>query len=462
MESFISQIVLYHSLIIVGELFVIVVFLNMLRERKSSASMISWLLFLVFVPYVAVLFYFIFGSRKQKFRYKKTPINLKKHNYANKEISSINSFLNSYGISDISREENFKLFIKSTNAFEAFINSIKDANKTIYICAYVFKFDEVTNLIVSELSKKAKEGVEVKILVDSLGSLPIYIFNKKVKNLRAIGIDFQFFMPILKMPFRNYINLRNHRKIYLFDNKKVLSGGMNISNEYFGPMQDQKRWKDILFLIEGRSTELFFEIFESDWFYATKERLNFRQEKHILKGDTSLQVVPSGPDMHKDVLYEAILYAIYNAKKHISIVTPYFVPDHTLLEALLIAQNRGVKLDLITPKKSNHILADLTRSSYMRELEESGAKIILHNGAMLHAKAILFDDTTVILGSANLDNRSLLLNYEVATFIYSKRTIKDIKLWMKTLSKDSSLGMKKASSQRIMMENMMRVIAPQL
>ncbi len=457
-----TDIVLYHSLIILGEILIIIVFLDMVHKRKPPTSMISWLFFLLLFPYAAVIFYFIFGSRKQNFKYKKPPINLKKHTNTDKNINAINSFFKAYGISDISRHEYFELYTDSVKSYKAFITSIREAKVSIYISTYVFKYDDVTQEIIEELIKKAKEGVTIKILIDSLGSLPLYLFNQKVRKLKKQGIDIQFFMPIFKIPFRNYINLRNHRKIYLFDDKKVLSGGMNISNEYFGPTPDTSRWKDILFSIEGKSAELFFEIFASDWLYATGKNIYFNKNKDTNKGDTPLQVVPSGPDMHTDILYEAILYAICNAQERIWIVTPYFVPDYTLLKALLIAQNRGIAISLITPNKSNHILADLTRSSYMRELEEAGANIILHNGVMLHAKAILFDEETVMLGSVNLDNRSLLLNYEVATFVYSTKTAKDIQMWIKKLSQNASQGMKKASTQRIIMENLMRVIAPQL
>jgi len=457
-----THIVLYHSLIILGELLIIIVFLDMVRKRKPPTSIISWLFFLLLFPYLTVIFYFIFGSRKQAFKYKKPPINLKKHPYHENNINAINAFFNAYGISDISRDEHFTLHDDSINAYNEFIACIREAKTSIYMSTYVFKDDDVTQRIIEELLKKAKEGVIIKILIDSLGSLPLYFFNRQVRKLRKEGIDIQFFMPIFNMPFRNYINLRNHRKIYLFDNKKVLSGGMNLSNEYFGPEMNQSRWKDILFSIEGKSSELFFEIFASDWLYARGENIYFGNHNNPSKGNTSLQVIPSGPDIHVDILYEALLYAIYNAKYRVWIVTPYFVPDYTLLKALLIAKNRGIEIHLITPKKSNHILADLTRSSYMRELEEAGAKIILHEGAMLHAKAILFDDSTVMLGSVNIDNRSLLLNYEVATFIYSTKTVNDIERWIKTLTEDASQGMKKASTPRVIMENLLRVIAPQL
>jgi cardiolipin synthase len=263
------------------------------------------------------------------------------------------------------------------------------------------------------------------------------------------------------MPLRNYINLRNHRKIYIFDNEKVLSGGANLSHEYLGE-KSKKQWEDIMFLIEGSSVEQFFEIFASDWFYASKEKLKFKEHKKEHEGDIFLQVVPSGPDMDRDILYEVLLSAIYGAKEKISIITPYFIPNHALIQALIIAHHKGVDVRLITPKEANHTVVNLVRSSYMRELEESGIKIYLYNGAMLHAKAILFDDQCVVLGSVNFDNRSLFLNYEVATFVYNDKIIKEIEEWSDKLISNSSPGTKKVSYIRRVFENMMRILAPQL
>ena len=193
-----------------------------------------------------------------------------------------------------------------------------------------------------------------------------------------------------------------------------------------------------------------------------QKKLKFKQHEKEVEGDIFLQVVPSGPDMDKDTLYEVLLSAIYGAKEKIYIITPYFIPNHALIQALIIAHHKGIDVKLITPKEANHIVVNLVRSSYMRELEETGIKIYLYNGAMLHAKAILFDDNCVVLGSVNFDNRSLFLNYEVATFVYNDEVIKKVKDWSDKLISNSSFGTKEVSDMRRVFENMMRILAPQL
>lgn len=456
----VTNFALYHSLIIIGELAIVLVFIHMIYKKRTPAGIIAWLLFMILLPYIAVLLYLIFGLRKRENRYRKNSITLQKRAQASHQQNPVHEVLRSYGIADA--HEHFELYTDPLKAYETFISCIKNAKKSIYIGTYIFEYDNVTREIIKELIKKAKEGVEIKILIDSLGSFRLYFSQYRLKKLRAAGAKVEFFMPILNMPFRNYINLRNHRKIYIFDNSKVMSGGMNMSSEYFGPNVRKTRWEDIFFLCEGTAAELFFEIFASDWFYASEEKIAFIKNDTPKNGDTFLQVVPSGPDMDKDILYEALLCTIYSAKERIWIVTPYFIPDESIVQALIIAKHKGIDVKLITPKETNHILVNLTRSSYMRELEEEGIEVILYNGVMLHAKAIVLDDTTAMLGSVNLDNRSLFLNYEVATFVYSVNVIKEIELWMNKLLLNASKGMEPISKPKAILENLMRIIAPQL
>jgi cardiolipin synthase len=207
----------------------------------------------------------------------------------------------------------------------------------------------------------------------------------------------------------------------------------------------------------------FYHIFQNDWAFATKEELSSQLRcVEVFEGDTTAQVVPSGPDIQRDALYEALLNAIYNAKERIWIVTPYFVPDENMIQALIIAHHKGVDVKLITPKDSDHLLADMGRSPYMRELDEIGADVVLYEGKMLHAKAILFDRTGGMVGSVNFDNRSLFLNYEVVTFVYSAAFIRSMETWMKDLMAQSTRGINKPSKLREALENIMKVFAPLL
>ncbi|MBE0514366.1 cardiolipin synthase [Sulfurimonas sp.] len=457
-----ADIFFYHALVVFGALLIIVVLIHMLYNRRTPNSITAWLLFIILLPYVAIVLYFIIGSRKREQKYKKETLSLKNRTTDENIQNSIDKMLRNYGIADAAKNSELKLFFDATQTYNELLSYIKSAKKSILISAFIFKYDKVTKEILNALVKKAKEGLEVKILIDSLGSFPLYIFRYRLKTLIQSGAKVEFFMPVFEMPFRNYINLRNHRKIYIFDNERVLSGGANLSQEYLGAKSDKSRWQDIMFLISGQSVEHYFEIFASDWLYASGEKLEYAKEAPENEGEIYLQVVPSGPDMDKDVLYEVLLSAIYSAKEKIYIITPYFIPNDALIQALIIAHHKGINIKLITPREANHTIVNLVRSSYMRELEEAGIKIYLYDGAMLHAKAIIFDDESLVLGSVNFDNRSLFLNYEVATFVYSKKIINEVELWAKKLIENSSFGTKNVSAPKRVFENLMRILAPQL
>ena len=462
MDLQLTRIIFYHSLVILGELLIVIALVHMLYKRRSPARMIAWLLSMVLLPYVSVVLYFIFGTRKRANRYQKKRIELQYPTKPYHEQNPIDSMLRSQGIAGAVNNQEFKLYTNPADAYQEFMACIENSTRSIYLCTYIFKHDETTKTILKALIKKAQVGVQVKLLIDALGSWRIYFNQYRLKKLRRAGVTVEFFMPVLRMPFRNYINLRNHRKIYIFDDAKVLSGGMNLADEYLGAGGEKERWEDILFSIKGAAVKHFFEIFASAWDYAANQHLDYDSKSDDNPGDTSVQVVPSGPDLPNDALYEALLCAIFSARKRIWIVTPYFIPNESLSQALVIARHKGLDIKLITPKVSDHLIADLTRSSFMKELEDSGIDIKLYNGTMLHAKAILFDDVTTMLGSVNLDCRSLFLNYEVATFVYSPRVITEVESWMSTLIANSTTGIKPVSPVRRIMENLMRIIAPQM
>jgi len=458
------QLIFSHTFLVVGKILFFSALLHMVYQRRTPTSMISWLLAIILLPHLAVPLYFVLGSRKHISSKTKSMFSLRSvTDLPLEKANPIDGVLRANGIPGGTQGNRFVLYTDGTAAFSALMHEIDNAQESIFISTYVFNNDAVTTEIVKALSEKAKVGVEVNLLIDSLGSFPLYCFQHPFKKLRQAGAKVSFFMPILQMPLRNYINLRNHRKIFLFDRRIVLTGGMNLSAEYMGPSPDPGRWNDLLFLIEGPAVFHYLEIFASDWAYACGHTMPIAMDSVPPGlGDAYIQVVPSGPDIARDALFEALICAIYAAKKRIWIVTPYFVPVTSLQEALIIAHHKGVDVKLITPYDSNHLTADLVRSSYMRELMEAGVEVALYKGPMLHAKAILFDDTGTMLGSVNIDNRSLLLNYEVVSFAYSAAIISEVNAWMEKLLEDSHHAMKPACTLRRLAENLMRIIAPQL
>ncbi len=461
MKSF--HLVTYYIFTIIVGLSMIFVLLHMLYRRRTPTSIVAWLLSIIFLPYFAIPLYFLIGSRKRK-HHKKSFIVMNTDNRPMCNYSSpIDSVLRNDGIPSASCQNSMKLCTDGVEAYKLIMNEIENAKESIYISTYILDYDEATKPLFKLLLKKAKDGLDIKILIDAIGSHKLYFNPLRIKLLKKAGAEVYFFMPLFNIPPNSYINLRNHRKIYIFDNKKVLSGGMNLSKDYIHPKSSKHLMHDVLFELEGPAVYRYLEIFISDWKYVSSHKLNVFLKVDVSKsGRDIVQVVPSGPDLEGDALFEALMVAIYSANRRIWIVTPYFTPDISLMRALLIAKHRGVDIKVITPFESDHIFADLVRSSYMRELEENMAHVALYTKGKLHAKAVLFDDTSVMLGSVNFDSRSLFLNYEVVSFAYSKHIIHDVEKWMVELLKDSNRSMPPAGKYRRVAENFMRIFAPQI
>jgi len=461
-----ANILLTYTIIIVTGILVFTAISHILYQKRSPTSMISWLLAVFFLPHITIPLYFLIGIRKRTDKKAKSYVTFPEEKHPNAIESSqyvLLEVLRKNGIPPATSGNRYEIITSDVQAFETMLKEIENSRQSIDICTYVFAYDRTTEALLNALTQKAAEGVKVRILIDIAGSLGVYFRQKPFKALRDAGGEVAFFVPLFKKPFQSYINLRNHRKIYLFDRTRVLSGGMNLSDEYMGEDNGTRRWKDILYSLEGPAVYNFYTIFMNDWIYATGKSEKIVPQSMVKReGENVVQVVPSGPDIPRDALYEALLSTIYEAKERIWIVTPYFVPDDNIMQALIIARHRGIDIKLITPRTSNHLIADLGRSPYMRELEEAGVDLQLYEGDMLHAKAILFDRMGGMIGSVNLDNRSLFLNYEIVTFAYSEELIRQIETWMLSLMEDASSEFEAPSKAREALENLMKVFAPLL
>lgn len=188
--------------------------------------------------------------------------------------------------------------------------------------------------------------------------------------------------------------------------------------------------------------------------------MNLEIEVHDV-AHSKVQVVASGPDVPSDTFYDALLTAIYRCEKKIFIATPYFIPDESLSKALILALRRGVEVNILIPKKSDHSLLDLARESHLRQIENAGGRIFLYP-KMMHAKLTLLDQKIAIIGSANMDIRSLLFNYELNLFLYSHKDIEELYRWWKKLKEQSTEGIQKKSYLALLFEGVGRILSPLL
>jgi len=457
--------ILFHLLPSLGFILALVLLSKILRERRSPTSTLAWLMTIIFIPYLGVPLYLIFGGRKMMRKVETKPIlpvyqpKMASDGYGKEAYISPSG---SQGYPPTSNNR-LKFLPKGEQAFRELLNLIKNAKHSVCIATFILGKDETGKAIVKALAEQASKGVKICLLLDALGSAKMT--RRLLLPLQKAGGRVAFFMPMLHLPFRGRANLRNHRKMIITDCKTAIIGGMNLASEYMGPEESIDRWQDLSLLIEGSAVDHLIDIFRSDWKFASKEDFpNSRTPDQLPDAihNNVVQVVASGPDVSGDLLRNAILTAIFRAKQRVWIITPYFVPDELLVETLCIAASRNIDVSVVIPQKSNHRLADLVRESYLGQLQEAGAGVFLYQPRMLHAKAILVDDTVAVVGSANMDMRSLLLNYEIALCIYSPDSIRELEVWMQQLRSDCLIQKKREKSSLGLIEGVGRLFAPLL
>ena len=456
---------LIHLLPSIGFILALALLAHIIRERRSPTSTLAWLMAIILIPYLGVPLYLIFGGRKMISKAETKP----KLSQDKSKLFRDSHFSKAYlyepgdGIFPPSAPNHITFLPEGEQAFQTIIDLIQNAQHSVYIATFILGKDETGSAIMRALAQKASQGLKICLLLDALGS--VRISKKFLLPLLKAGGRVAFFMPMIHWPFRGRANLRNHRKMIICDNQAAIIGGMNLASEYMGPQESISRWQDLSLLVQGPVTEHLSDIFRLDWKFASKEALGHQSTTvRELKSDSNevTQLVASGPDVHNDSLRNAILTSIFRANRHIWVVTPYFVPDELLLEALCIACGRNVDVNIIIPQKSNHRLADLVREGYLARVQEAGAGIWLYEPRMLHAKAILVDDTLAILGSANMDMRSMLLNYEIALCIYDSDAIRQLEAWMLRLKTNCSARKLKSKRSFGLVEGVGRLFAPLL
>ncbi len=434
---------------------------HMLSTRKKPKSMIAWILVILTMPQIGIPLYIVFSGRKiEKSILRKGQLALQ--NYAPSDFScEISLFLTSQKIPPATKYNDVTICHDGVEAYSTLKSLIEEAKQAIYISTYILGEDEVTYELIDLLSQKAKEGLEVKLLIDSLGSLRLELYPSMLHKLRKAGGEYYFFNSFMQNPVDFKMNLRNHRKSIIIDGYTVMSGGMNIAKEYMSAQPHEKLWSDLSFVIKGEAAKHYLDIFKFDWEYTTAEELNTQrfQLPQVLKTNF-MQVVPSGPDVENDAYFEAMIYMPFVAKKRIWIVTPYFAPDQTILDGLIVARHRGVEIKIIVPDTSDHTVIDIARNGFLRELQEEGIEIYFYKNRMLHAKAILVDEAFVVMGSANFDERSFFYNYETMSFFYNKEQIDNIERWMQEHMLESTKGLKEAGKLRIIFENIFKMFSP--
>lgn len=438
---------------------------HMVRERRPAQSITAWLMIMFFLPVLGVIAYVFLGWRKvHKRRHRaKSPIDFDTlHSPAPDAANETDALIRTYGVPAAFPGNRVELLTDCTASYSSLIEMIDSAEKQIWIDIYLFAPDEIGKLVIERLAAAANRGVEVKLLLDDVGSMGTN--DEILAPLSEAGGEISRFLPVRRsFALRNLANLRNHRKIVIADQARVWSGGTNIGAQYIAPEPESGCFCDLGFLLEGPASAAFAGVFRSDWYFSTGKRIPLKTAAEIPHlGEALVQPMPSGPDVEGDGLFEVISALIYSAETRLWITSPYFIPGETLGCALSLAARRGVDLRIMLPKRSDHRLCDLARGPDLRSLDKDGARILRYEPAMLHAKALLVDDRVAMIGSSNFDQRSFFLNFELSSFFYSKPEIDALAQWFETTSARCEEGPKPVSYAEETLQGVTRIFSPLL
>lgn len=449
-------------------------------ERKEPTTTWAWLIILIVLPGIGLILYLLLGqnlSRQKIFREKKLADKIKRYKLiSNRELPNFDSEINenyedlilmNYNHSGAiyTTGNEVKTYINGEDKFRDLFNDIRAAKSFIHIEYYIFRYDDLGKALIRELHEKTKDGVEVRLVIDGMGSKRIT--KKIIKEIESYGIKMAIFFPGVLPHINTRINYRNHRKIVVIDGKIGYVGGFNVGNEYVNKGKQFKFWRDTHIRVKGEAVNELNKRFILDWDYAADENMgNMSMYFPIpeVVGSVGMQIVSSGPDHMEEYIKNSYMKIINNAKNYVYIQTPYLVPDSPMMEALKISALSGVDVRIIVPGAPDHFFMEWILSANIGLLMEYGIKIYRYGNGFIHSKTIVADGEVCSIGTANLDIRSFKLNFEVNAFIYNEIIAKeqekiflDDQLKSKLVTKEEYY--KRSRSLKIK-ESLIRLLAP--
>lgn len=467
---------------------------TMILRRQDPVKTLAWTAVLILLPYIGLIFYFTFGKnlRKSKMFSRKGLGDLAiRRDIAKEESEGIAKYpdlfddelrpfkklisqnlRNSYSLIDFNRSIDF--YFNGKDALDAMYEEMANAEHHIHIQTYIIEDDNIGRKFIELLKQKAMSGIEVRLIYDGVGS--INIKKSLVKELKASSIEVLEFSPVRFLMPMSKVNYRNHRKILVVDGKVGFIGGVNIADRYyFG--NEQGTWYDTQIKLRGESVFSLQASFMLDRFFILNHKLRFNKKYYpkVAIGKKSdkdnsqpfrAQIISSGPDSDWAGIMQCYFTAINLAKNHIYIITPYFTPNETILNALKVAALGGVDVRIIIPRKGDSKAAHYSTRSYFSELLAAGVKFYLFNPGFNHSKVISIDGKMSIIGSANMDSRSFEHNFEIMGVLYSPYCTKIVEdRFNSYLAKSDIITLeqwKKRSKKERILESFYRLLSPLL
>ena len=400
--------------------------LHVLLYKENERTSLAWISLVILSPVVGSLFYWLFGiNRIKRLAQKEHPYKLKLDFHHEKKTIEFHclpkhwypAITAGYNIQPVNYAANNTVepLINGDTAYPAMIQSIDCAKRYIVLSSYIFDYDFIGQQFVEALAQAHQRGVIVNVLLDGIGIK--YSWRKSDTALRKLGVKTARFLPAISLTSIRFINLRNHRKILCADGEVAYIGGMNLSKNNVVESA-VKPIDDVQFRVTGPVIDQISQVFTEDWFFATGEIIKFPRYnpstlQHTTNKPVVARVIQDGPDEHFNRIKWTLINALVCAQTSVKIVTPYFIPDNTLMTSLHAAAMRGVLIEIIVPERSNIPFVDWVMQANFSRIIEHGIKIYKNKRPFDHSKIVIIDDIWSFIGSSNWDARSLEFNFEI-------------------------------------------------
>jgi len=450
--------------------------LRLLRNRFEPSSMLVWVLVVAFIPFIGALIYARLGENQILLRARRKRGVRVHPRFApgdwEYKTSNLDTFKATADVglrladAYVTHGNDVQIRDDSEGIHQDWVEAIKGAQKSVHLEYYIWRHDETGIEIRDLVIERAKAGVECRVLIDAVGSLRLkWAF---LQPFQDTGVQLAFFLPLANWKRRWSPHLRNHRKILIIDDSIGYVGSQNISDDDRGKNPLYSPWHNLHLTLQGPAVQYLQSVFLDDWTFASGEDVSRRLVPALgpEKSDRIVQILATGPDCQQHVLERMLLEALNNARKSIDIATPYFVPSPVLRMAMLQAELRGVRVRIIVSALSDEKLALYAARSFYAELLEEGIEIYEYTTGLLHSKLLVVDNLWSMVGSANMDYRSLRLNYEISALLYdpepAEELVRIFDAYCAKAARVTKADIAKKPLRQVLLEGAARVLSPQL
>ena len=403
--------------------------IDAVMKQRTSQGAVAWAMGLIFMPLLVIPFYLLVGQRrfygyvearrKGDLEIQKIASDLLKEmhqSFQPEEITQGGFALEKLARMPFTKGNQIELLVNGDHTFQALFDAIDRATDYILVQFYIIRHDRIGWAFQEKLSAKAAAGVKVYFMFDSIGSFNLS--RRYVRKLKRSGVEV---IPFRTKPInfrgRYQINFRNHRKIVVVDGKEAFVGGLNVGDEYLGHHNRLSPWRDTHLSVRGPAVQGVQLSFLEDWYWGTSEVPDLNWQPSASEQNQPVLVMPTGPADQVETCQLMFLHAINSATSRLWIVSPYFVPDDPIIKAIKLAAYRGVDVRILIPGKTDNRVVLLSGLAHVMDTDTESVRFYRYQKGFLHQKVVLVDDRRTYIGTANLDNRSFRLNFELTVVI---------------------------------------------